>query len=78
MMGEVSIRKGIQFEAASFMTPAEVHEIREKENEVDILFKGTDGISWIEKGWNLSEFQKGFKSGNYKEKEKDNSTVSVW
>jgi hypothetical protein len=59
------IIKGLKFKSKTFSALAEVSEIRESKNEVDVLFTPSDGHSWIEKGMDLNLMKSYFNSGVY-------------
>ena len=59
--------KGFKFKSNSFAATVEVSAIREKENQIDLIFHPTDGHSFEQKNENLKQLVDGFKAGKYKE-----------
>lgn len=73
-----SISVGLEFKSTSFSAAAKISGINVAENKVDILLTPSDGNSWEEKGWNLDELKANFRSGKYKEVERNDVNISIF
>lgn len=74
------IHKGLKFISTTFSAKAEVVDVREDKNEVDVKIIPSDGNEYIEKGWNLKRFKRGFENGDfqvYKQNDADRN-ISVF
>lgn len=70
--------KGLKFKSNSFAATVEIAAIREKQNEVDLIFIPTDGNAFEQKNENLKQLVDGFKAGKYIDIEPDKFTVGIW
>lgn len=74
----VYIRKGLKYKSRHFAATAEIGEIREAKNEVDIIYTPTDGFSWVEKNSNLQHVKWAFERGDYLEDVIDKTNISIF
>lgn len=68
---------GLKFKSVHFSADAEVVDIREAANEIDVRLTSSEGFAHIEKGWNLQHTKWGFERGEYKPVEKDEVNISI-
>lgn len=74
----MTVTAGLKFTSVHFRMKAQIKEVREKENEVDVILTSIEGDSWVEKNWNLQHVKWGFEKGEYKVAEIDKTNYSVW
>lgn len=72
------ITPGLKFTSTHFTATAEIKEVREKDNEVDVILSPSDGHAWVEKGWNLEHLKWGFERKEYNPIVKELNNISVW
>lgn len=72
------ITPGLKFTSTHFAATAEVKEVRDEANEVDVILISTEGHSHVEKGWNLQHMKWGFERKEYNPIVKDITNISVW
>lgn len=73
----MTICKGIKYKSTHFRAGAEIGDIREDKNEVDIIYTDSDGTSWTERNFNLSHLREYFRTGDYWIPKPDNVNISI-
>jgi long-subunit fatty acid transport protein len=64
-MNDIKIAAGLKFKSIHFAMDAEIKEVREKQNEVDVILTPSNGHAWVENAWNLQHVGWGFQKGEY-------------
>lgn len=61
----ILIAVGLKFKSLHFSMDAEVKEVREESNQLDVILTPSDGHAFVDKGWNLQHTKWGFERGDY-------------
>lgn len=77
-MAQPIVFKGLKYKADHFADYAEVGDVREDKNEVDIIYTTSEGYSWVQKNFNLSYLTACLNNGSYYIPLIDHVNISVF
>lgn len=72
-----TIGKGTKYKSHSFSASAEIAEVRQDLNQVDILYTDSEGLQWVAKNYNLAALIDGFRNKVHYVPETETNNISV-
>lgn len=71
------VNVGTWFKSHTFSADAQIKAIRKDVNQVDILFRDSEGIQWMVENSNLQALRDSFANGTHYIPEQDKTNISI-